>query len=258
VYDAHELYTRQEPDPPRLYRAAAERLESALARRADTVVTVNAEIASELERDLGLRSAPLVVLSCPPRDDTSPPDRSEARLQAVYQGAMGPGRMLDDLLAAAEDAPGVDLTIRVTGADLEALRASVERRGLSDRVRVVEPVPPDRLVEALRGYDAGLIINRPVTRNDELVLPNKLFEYLMAGLAVAAPNLPSLGALVEREGVGLTVPPADPVALGGALSRLADDRELLARLRTRARAVAVERYNAEAQADQLAGAWGPH
>jgi glycosyltransferase involved in cell wall biosynthesis len=256
VYDAHELYTRQEPDPPRLYRAAAERLESALARRADTVVTVNAEIASELERDLGLRSAPLVVLSCPPRDDTSPPDRSEARLQAVYQGAMGPGRMLDDLLAAAEDAPGVDLTIRVTGADLEALRASVERRELADRVRVAEPVPPDGLVEALRGYDVGLIINRLVTRNDELVLPNKLFEYLMAGLTVVAPALPSLAALLEREQVGLTFAPGDPSGMAAALTRLAADPELLARLRRRAREAALERFNAEAQAPVLLQAWG--
>jgi glycosyltransferase involved in cell wall biosynthesis len=169
---------------------------------------------------------------------------------------MGPGRLLGDLLAAVERSVGASLTIRVTGADLAAYRALVASRGLDDRVEVAEPVPPDGLVAALRGFDVGLIINRPVTRNDELVLPNKLFEYLMAGLAVAVPNLPSVGALVEREGVGLTVPPADPAALGGALSRLAGDRELLARLRARARVVALEQYNAEAQAHQLARAWG--
>jgi glycogen(starch) synthase len=256
VYDAHELYTQHEPNPPRLYRAAAVRVESALARRADTVVTVNAEIASELQDSLRLRSTPLVVLSCPPRDEIAPPDRSEARLQAVYQGAMGPGRMLADLLTAAELATEVDFTIRVAGADLDALQASVARRGLTGRVRVAAPVPPDRLVESLRGHDVGLIINRPVTRNDELVLPNKLFEYLMAGLAVVAPALPSLAALLHTEHVGLTFRPGDPSGMAAALTRLAGDGELLARLRANAREAALERFNAEAQAPMLLRAWG--
>ncbi len=34
-----------------------------------------------------------------------------------------------------------------------------------------------------------------------LVLPNKLFEYMMAGLAVAAPRLPALTPIVEAAGV---------------------------------------------------------
>jgi glycogen(starch) synthase len=256
VYDAHELYTLQEPEPPRIYRAVALRVEAALARHADAVITVNSEIAAELERLLGLGSRPSVVLSCPPRDDAPLPHRGNERLQAVYQGAMGPGRMLDDLLIAAEHAPEVDLTIRVTGIDPEELRTQVARRGLAARTRVAEPVPPDRLVRALTSYDVGLIINRPVTRNDELVLPNKLFEYLMAGLAVVAPALPSLTALLEREQVGLTFAPADPHAMAGALKRLASEPQLLDRLRSRAREAALDRFNAEAQAPVLMRAWG--
>jgi glycosyltransferase involved in cell wall biosynthesis len=135
------------------------------------------------------------------------------------------------------------------------LREIVSREGLADRVEIAEPVAPDALVEALRGFHVGLVINRPVTRNDLLVLPNKLFEYLMAGVAVVAPALPSLRGLIEREHVGLTFAPGDTDALGAALLRLQDDRELLARLRRRAREAAVTRLNAEAQAGLLEHAW---
>ena len=120
-------------------------------------------------------------------------------------------------------------------------------------MRVVEPVAPDILVESLAGFDVGLVINRPVTLNDELVLPNKLFEYLMAGLAVVAPRLPALEPVLD--GVGLTFPAGDVAALAGALEVLAADRELVRTFAATARQRATSIYNAEAQAATLAVAW---
>jgi glycosyltransferase involved in cell wall biosynthesis len=252
VYDAHELYTDQEPDPPRLHRAVARAVEGRLARRADAVLTVSEPIAEELQRRLRLRQTPEAVLNAPERDETEAPPRAEGPLRAIYQGAMGPGRPLEDLLVAAEHAPEVQFTLRVAGADPEALR---EAAAHLPNVEVVEPVPPDRLVEALRGYDVGLIINRPVTRNDELVFPNKLFEYLMAALAVAVPRLPGMTPLVESERVGVTYGPGRPELLGEALAAL--DLDTLAEMRGRARRLALGRLNAEAQTDVLERVWRP-
>jgi glycosyltransferase involved in cell wall biosynthesis len=132
----------------------------------------------------------------------------------------------------------------------------VSRRGLDGRVRVADPVEPTALVPALREFEVGLVINRPLTRNDELVFPNKLFEYLMAGLAVVVPRLEGLVPLVEGEGIGLTYEPARPEALGAALAELARDRSRLAEMRTRARRLALERFNAEAQREPLVRALG--
>jgi glycogen(starch) synthase len=257
VYDAHELYTTQEPDPPRAHRRVSAALEGSLARRADLVSTVSAPIADELRRRLQLEQTPRVVLNCPPLVDVSvEPSAEGAPLAVVYQGAMGPGRPLEDLLVAAENAPGAHFTLRIAGADPVLLRQEVERRDLTN-AEVVEPVSPDRLVEALAGFEVGLVINRPVTRNDELVLPNKLFEYLMAGLAVAGPGLPGLAPVVDGEGVGVTFEPGRPDLLGAALQKLSADPERVLRLRRSARRIAVERYNAEAQAEALMRLWSP-
>lgn len=252
VYDAHEVYADQEPGTPLVYRGLVRLLEGPLARRADAVVTVSEPIAEELERTLRLRSRPLVALNCPPRVEVEPAPRGDGPLRAIYQGAMGPGRPLEDLLVAAEHAPEVELTLRVAGADPDALRAAARHL---PNVVVAEPVPPDRLVEELAGFHVGLIINRPLTRNDELVFPNKLFEYLMAGLAVAVARLPGMTPLVEGERVGVTYEPGRPEQLGTALSDLAGDGERLERMRRRARELALERYDAEAQADVHARAW---
>jgi glycogen(starch) synthase len=195
------------------------------------------------------------VLNAPEREETNPPPRADGPLRAIYQGAMGPGRPLEDLLVAAEHAPEVKFTLRVAGADPEALRKAA---AYLPNVEVVDPVQPDRLVEALRGYDVGLVINRPVTRNDELVLPNKLFEYLMAGLAVVVPRLPGMTPLVEGEAIGLTYEPGRPETLAASLSQLAMDWRRLDDMRGRARELALERYNAEEQTHRLEVAWvGP-
>lgn len=256
VYDAHELYSFSEPDPPRLYRALASRLEGVLARRAGVVMTNCDLFAAELDRTLRLPRPATVVLNCPDLLRELPSPEPDPRLRAVYQAAGSHGgRPVEDLLAAAGHAPDVELTIRVLGIDRDALARAAADRGVADRVHVVEPVPVDRALEALLGFDAGLIINRPLTPNDELSVPGKLFEYMMAGLVPVVPRLPGLAALVEGEGVGITFEPGSPEDLGRALSDLAADRARVAEMQARARQLALERFNSETQAEALARAW---
>lgn len=256
VYDSHELYTTQEIDPPRGYVAVAHRLERWLARRSFSVVTTGEPFAEELRRRFALRKDPIVWLNCPSRWEG--PDRrvSQERLRVVYQAAMGPGRPLQDVLDAAMHAPSVDILIRVVGADRDALMHAVLAHQLEGRVSIADPVPPERMLDALAAHDVGVIINRPVTLTDELVVPNKLFEYMMAGLAVVAPDLPGVGRFVREHEIGLTFAPGSPEALGRRLEQLARDRPQLETMRRRARQLALERYNAEAQAPRIAAAWG--
>lgn len=255
VYDAHELYSEFEKPAPRLARRLLVMLEGALARRADAVVTVSDGVARELQTRLRLAELPLVVTNAPPRAEIAPIGSSRGPLRAVYQGGLGPGRGLDDLLTAA-GAKDVLLTIRIRMADPDALRQIVAARGLSDRVRVLDPVPPAEVLEALGEFEVGVIFDRPQSRNSDLSLPNKFFEYLMAGLAVVAPHLETIGPLVEGEGLGVTYAPDDPDGLRAALERLARDRSALGAMRARARELALTRLNAEAAVEVLARAWG--
>lgn len=255
IYDAHEIYASSEPDPPRVHRAITSLIERQLARRCNSVVTVSGAIAEELERTLRLRRRPAVTLNCPYLVEGVEVRPHGGRLRAVYQGAMGPGRPVSDLFDAATAAPGVDLFVRLANADLESLRAEVDRRGLAARMTVLEPVSPTVLVESLGDFDVGVIFNRPVTRNDELVFPNKLFEYMMAGLAIVAPSLPSLGAFVEEHAIGRVFAAGDPRALGEMLEAIAADAAALLAMRERARELAVSSFNAESQELLLEPLW---
>lgn len=255
VYDAHELYSEFEAPAPRVARRLTIWLEQALARRADAVVTVSEGIAAEMRARLRLPTAPLVVPNAPAPSSFEPRRFDGGPLRVVYQGGLGPGRRLDDLLLAAR-ADGISLAIRIRMGDPLALRAAVERRGLGERVRVLAPVPPAAVLDALGEFEVGLVFDRPQSRNSELSVPNKFFEYLMAGLAVVTPHLETLGPLVTSEEIGLTYDPHAPDELAQTLERLAADRPALEAMRRRARALALARLNADAAAQVLAVAWG--
>jgi len=251
VYDAHELYAEFDPNPPRIARAVQTRMERQLARRADAVVTVSEPIAEELRRRFGVE--PIVVLNAPELDAREPPEPAPGALRVIYQGAFGTGRPLDDLLDAVRLAPNVQLTLRVNRSSADVLRRALPA-GLSARIDVRDPVAPAEVVTALHGHHVGVLFDRPLTRNAELSSPNKLYEYLMAGLAVVAPSLPGL-AWIDEEGVGVLFEPGSPESLAATLEALAADAATTDRLRRNARRLAVERYNAEAQQDALRQAW---
>lgn len=239
VYDAHELYTRFEVDPPRVWLACVTFLEGALARRADAVITVSEPIADALRHRHRLAQRPLVVLNCPALVSAEPAARArEHPIRAIYQASAGPGRHLEDLVPV----DGVELSARVLGGG-----------SVPHDVQDVAPVPSTELIHSLAGFDVGIVLDRPETENTRLALPNKLFEYFMAGLAVAVPDAQAMAELVGRERVGVVYRPGK---LGDALAALAADRPALEEMKVRARAAAVERYNAESQRPVLYEAWG--
>ena len=240
-----------------IWAAVQRQVEGRLARRADAVVTVSPPIATRLGELYHLRAPALVALNCPattPELDGAPIPKDEP-LRAIYQAAAGPNRVLSDLLEAARSSSAAHITLRIAGSEPATLERKVAASGVGS-VAIAEPVPPDRLVEALAAFHVGLVIDRRATPNTELALPNKLFEYLMAGLAVVVPGLAAMAELVEREQIGLTFEPGDPRDLARALDELAADRPRLEAMRHRAREVALTRYNAEAQEPVLLRAWG--
>ena len=118
-----------------------------------------------------------------------------------------------------------------------------------------EPTSLDPALELLP-VEVGLVLQLPLNENARLGLPNKLFEYLMAGLAVVVPDGGAMAGLVSSEGVGLAYEAGSASDLAAALTRLADDPALVSRLRESTRQAARTRYNAAVDEPLLARAWG--
>jgi glycosyltransferase involved in cell wall biosynthesis len=99
----------------------------------------------------------------------------------------------------------------------ERLAAEIRRRGVSDRVTALASVPLARLLGHTAEADVGVTLLQDTCENHRLALPNKLFEYIAAGVPVVASALPESQRLIDAYGVGWCVAPADPRGLADAL-----------------------------------------
>jgi len=150
-----------------------------------------------------------------------------------------------DLMAKDDSLKGTRLLIVGDGPG----RAMIERRaaalGISERVHVTGIVERDDLAPYLRAFDIAL--QPEVTA---YASPLKLFEYMVLGRAILAPDTENIREVLEDEKDSLLFQPDDTEALGVAVRRLVTDSALRQRLGAAAAAKIVARdltwrHNAE-------------
>lgn len=92
--------------------------------------------------------------------------------------------------------------------------------------------------------------------NNRFCLPNKLFEYLQAGLALAVSRLPELERVIKETEAGESFNPEEPFDIARVINLLAGDPTRLAECKQRAQAAARDRYTWEVQGEpQLLGCY---
>jgi glycosyltransferase involved in cell wall biosynthesis len=97
---------------------------------------------------------------------------------------------------------------------------------------------------------AGLVTFLPVPNHVD-AQPNKMFEYMSAGVPVIASHFPLWREIVEGNECGLCVDPLDPAAIAGAVNRLVEDPVLAQRMGENGRRAVMERYNWAAEEKKL-------
>jgi glycosyltransferase involved in cell wall biosynthesis len=218
VYDAHELWADRNGRPePRWWLLACEFL---FVRCAHQTITASPGYAEVMARRYRI-PLPKVIRNIPangPADRSAPagtdtgaadssPDGGEP--VAVYVGALTTGRGLEISIRALSQVPGARL--RLVGPGHDRYRAKLgelaRREGVADRVELVPAISPERLVDAIREASVGLALIQPVCLSYRMSLPNKLFEYVTAGLPVLGSDLPSIGRLINEHRIGLVAQP---------------------------------------------------
>ena len=260
LYDAHELFVEQFSGASRQFRAILFGLEHWLIRFARTVVTVNQSLAETLAAWHAV-PMPAVVMNCPfaPASGdtaairmTSPQGISNGRVaRVIYQGIFWRDRGLEELIRSAAWYESAELYLRGYGELETTLRALVKAEGLEGRVHFLPPVEPGQLVEKLAGFDIGVVPYRATNLNNRLCLPNKICEYLQAGLALAVSALPELERVVKETGVGELFDPEQPSDIARAINDLTRDHGRLADLQAQARLVGREQYTWEARSEPV-------
>jgi glycosyltransferase involved in cell wall biosynthesis len=242
IYDSHELWS----DPgyasyqrfPRWMFHAAVLMEKYLARRAAAVITVSDGIANRMAATMSIH-APVVVRNLPNRLERGRNTEqhhlhSALNLDAavpiiLHLGVLCEDRGIEILISALKAVcePAVVVLLGSGESDpyVETLKDQARRMGVEKRIYFMPPVAANEVCSFVSDADVGVSLLRNNCLNNQLALPNKLFEYLQAGVPVVVNGPSEKARLVETYQVGETFPDGDAAGLTKALNLILADAE---------------------------------
>ncbi len=226
-YDSHEFATREFDERVWwriVYKPFVVHLEKATIGAADSISTISPGLAEELRRHYDLAVLPTVIRSIPNRRPLSPASDVQWPLRLLFHGQVLPGRGLEALIDSIPWWRAAHrLIVRGDGSSIYIEHLRRRAAGVSSNGQVIfEPaVPPGEVIsEAARSADVGVFFTPLRTVQHQFTLPNKLFEYIGAGLAVAVSPGADLKALVTDYGIGVVSADPTPKAIAAAINEL--------------------------------------
>src|SRR3954447_16133531 len=225
IFDAHEIYPEQLSEEMRsdTWYHFYTRLEEILIHAADGRMTVCDSLADyffERYDAAGFKTILNVpsVVYLPNHEILS---RSRNRRKLLYHGAYFAYRGLEEIIRAVRWVENADVIFRGIGSHQEQLKELCRAENAGDRITFAAPVTVDQLIPAAAGCDIGLNPFVPNCKNTEYALPNKFFEYMMAGLACVSSDLVELRRLSSRLKIGVTFPKPRARSVARVLDKVA-------------------------------------
>ena len=229
------------------------------------MVASTPQLASDVMERYG-GPEPLVVRDCFPTARRADPHDLRVRLGTfpgerliVFRGDDGPSSGAEAAVRALRILGRGHVLVFV---GLERPSAAIESLakecGVTGRLRYLASLPERELLAMLASADVALLPGEPLDRRARLCLPWPLFEFLAAGVPIAASDLPAVGALIRDTGAGVLYSarrPTDPGALAEAIRTLLGDPSLAAICRDRALSVARSELSWSRESQQLVTAY---
>ncbi len=165
-------------------------------------------------------------------------DIPENRTVLLSQGGVQRGRGALVCIDALAELPECDLVFLGDGPMRDDVRLHAEVCGRADRVHLLPAVPSEELPLWTASADIGFCIIENLGESYYLSLPNKLFEYIAAGVPVVGSDFPEIGAVLRDSGAGVTVDPSSAVSVARGVRRILDEPGMRERLREGCRSAA--------------------
>jgi glycosyltransferase involved in cell wall biosynthesis len=264
VYESHGYAPEVAAELPRLVATASpagarklkrlQEREARVWREAAGYVTITSALADLLANRFGSRDNVAVVPDgvrlAADRQWTPPPEGPAVVGYAGHLYAWKGTDILLEALARMPDVRGLIVGGHEAEPDLPRARERAQALGLGARVELTGPVPPAAVAGFLERASILVLPNLPTAISTHFTSPLKVFEYMAAGRAIVASDLPALREVLQDSVNALLVPAGDAGALATAIQRLIDDPRLANRLAQTAFARA-EQFDWSRRAERL-------
>lgn len=235
IYDSHEYFTEVPEIQDRPFvKNVWKFFERLCIRRCDVVITVSQSIADllketyDLERVYLVRNLPLEALEVIPYTK-SEIGVGEDKFLIVLQGAgINVDRGAEELVEAIVKLKHATLMIIGSGDALPFLKTSVAQLGLSDKVIFKRKMPFEEMIRHTAAADLGVSLDKDTNLNYRYSLPNKVFDYALAGVPVLVSNLVEVKKLVLEYQIGVVVKELTPNGIANEIRELQENPTKLA------------------------------
>lgn len=226
IYDSHEYYTET---PELTGRPRVQRIwkwiEARCFPRLEHIITVNQSIAQLFQSDYGKELS--VVRNIPA---TFEPDRIKTREELglpvdkkllIIQGSgINIDRGAEEACKAMIYLEGYLLVIIGGGDVIPVLKVMVDELDLTDKVLFKNKMPFSELRQYTMNCDLGLTLDKDTNINYRFSLPNKLFDFIHAGIPVLSSQLPEIKHIIDRYQVGFFIENHEPEHIADRISKI--------------------------------------
>lgn len=211
VFDSHEIFSELPSLTGRKFKKKIwKMLESSLIPKMKHFYTVSEGYADWFEKEYGNR--PEIIMNVPDiqtennnRLQIELPETKENQKLLIYQGAINISRGIDKMILAMEKIENAQLWIIGNGLKKEEYQKLTSEKGLDSKVIFIGAVPPDQLKLITPKADLGLSLEEDLGISYRYALPNKIFDYMHAGVPVLGTDLPDIKRTIENYKIGRTI-----------------------------------------------------
>lgn len=256
VFDVHEHIAKDivsKPWIPKKLRPFVAWMYSAVERIGLYFVDAAVAATPAIANDISAKRV-IVVQNFPRKDEFMSPNATYVSRKALvaYVGAITKVRGVVEWIEAME-LVGRQHNVRLKLAGTFAppsLEKQVEVLPGWERVDWLGQLDRREVVELLSEVRIGLVALLPAP-NHINSQPNKLFEYMAAGIPVVASNFPYWRPFVEERRTGLLVDPTSPEDIANAITWLLDHPEEAAAMGERGRKAVRSEFSWEREGEKL-------
>lgn len=233
VYDSHEYFTETpELVNRKLVQSFWKTIEKMIFPKLQDIITVNDSIADLFRKKYNKEVR--VVRNIPPAARISQlKSRQELGLPGnrpviLLQGAgINIQRGAEELVQAMQFLPEVLLLIIGGGDVIGQLKQMRTELKLEDTIMILPKMPFDQLFYYTASADLGLTLDKDTNINYRYSLPNKLFDYIHAGLPVLASPLTEIKKIIDTYQIGETIESHQPEQLAMKITSMLSNKKML-------------------------------
>jgi len=231
IYDSHEIFC----EVPELIATPFKKkiwlsLEKSIVSKLKHCITVNLSIANWFKekygvtfhviRNIGVVTNDILIRS---RNELGIPN--DKKMILIQGAGINIERGAEEVVEAMQFLNEVILYIIGSGDVIEQLKLESKQKKLQDKIVFIDKIPANELANYTANADLGLTLDKDTNLNYRFSLPNKVFDYINAGIPILSTKLPELENLITKYQIGFFIDNHEPKHIAEIINKVLNSQD---------------------------------